>query len=166
MTHLLVAQLRFTRSELVRAYEGVSAEDASQHFGPMNSLSWIVGHLAWHEQLYWIERSQGKVLIPDLHQYGFGAPQSTPPLDAMWQAWYTVTLAADAYLDTLTPELLQGTWTAPNAPTGENIGTRLLRMIYHYWYHLGESQAIRQLLGHDDLPGFVGNISAYPYQPE
>lgn len=163
MTHLLVAQLRFTRSEFVRAYEGVSAEDANQHFGPMNSLGWIVGHLAWHEQLYWVERSQGKVLIPELHHYGYGAPQSTPPLDTMWQAWYTVTLAADAYLDTLTPELLQGTWTAP---TGENIGTRLLRMIYHYWYHLGESQAIRQLINNDDLPSFIGNISAYPYQPE
>lgn len=166
MAHLLVAQLRFTRSELVRAFEDVTVEDAAQHFGPMNSLSWIVGHLAWHEQTYWLERSQGRILIPELRQYGYGQPPSTPPLDAMWQAWYTVTLAADPYLDTLTPELLQTTWTTAHAPTTENLGTRLLRMIYHYWYHLGESQAIRQMLGHTDLPGFVGNIAAFPYQPE
>lgn len=164
MPHLLVAQLRFTRSELVRAFEGVTAEDALQRLGPMNSLSWIVGHIAWHEQLYWLERAQGKTLMPELHDYGYGKPASTPPLDAMWQAWYTVTLAADPYLDTLTPDLLVTTWA--NAPTGENIGTRLMRMIYHYWYHLGESQAIRQLLKHDDLPGFVGNMSDYTYHPE
>ena len=32
------------------------------------------------------------------------------------------------------------------------------RVIYHYWYHTGENLAIRQLLGHTDLPEFVGNI--------
>jgi len=37
----------------------------------------------------------------------------------------------------------------------------------HYWYHLGESQAIRQLLGHTDLPQFVGDIrGGGPYRPE
>jgi hypothetical protein len=34
------------------------------------------------------------------------------------------------------------------------------------WYHLGESQAIRQMLGHRDLPAFVGNINSAPYAPE
>lgn len=27
-----------------------------------------------------------------------------------------------------------------------------------YWYHTGENEAIRQMLGHTDLPEFVGNI--------
>jgi hypothetical protein len=34
----------------------------------------------------------------------------------------------------------------------------LRRVTYHYWYHTGESQAIRQLLGHKNLPEFVGAI--------
>ena len=28
----------------------------------------------------------------------------------------------------------------------------------HYWYHNGENQAIRQRLGHAELPQFVGNV--------
>ncbi len=35
------------------------------------------------------------------------------------------------------------------------------------WYHLGESQAIRQMLGHTHLPIFVGAIhDEAPYIPE
>jgi hypothetical protein len=40
-------------------------------------------------------------------------------------------------------------------------------MTYHYWYHLGEALAVRQMLGHRDLPDFVGDIdSQAPYRPE
>jgi hypothetical protein len=40
-------------------------------------------------------------------------------------------------------------------------------LIDHYWYHIGESMAIRQLLGHTGLPDFVGDIDgAAPYRPE
>jgi hypothetical protein len=42
----------------------------------------------------------------------------------------------------------------------------LRRVTYHYWFHLGESQAIRQMLGHRDLPAFVGDINSAPYAPE
>jgi hypothetical protein len=37
---------------------------------------------------------------------------------------------------------------------------------YHYWFHLGEAFAIRQLLGHRDLPEFVGDMSEAVYRPE
>jgi hypothetical protein len=37
---------------------------------------------------------------------------------------------------------------------------------YHYWDHLGEAMAVRQLLGHPDLPTFVGDIDKAPYRPE
>ena len=50
MTHPLITQLRFTRSEWLRALEGVSDEDARKRFLPMNSISWTIGHLAWQEQ--------------------------------------------------------------------------------------------------------------------
>ena len=43
-------------------------------------------------------------------------------------------------------------------PYPENVGTMLLRNLYHYWYHLGEAQSIRQMLGHRELPQFVGYI--------
>ncbi len=47
------------------------------------------------------------------------------------------------------------------------LGSLLLRVIYHYWYHTGENLAIRQALGHTDLPEFVGDIdSEAPYRAE
>jgi len=43
----------------------------------------------------------------------------------------------------------------------------LLRVNYHYWYHIGEIMAIRQLLDHTGLPDFVGDIdNQAPYRPE
>ena len=35
-----------------------------------------------------------------------------------------------------------------------------------YWFHLGEAHAIRQMLGHRDLPQFVGDMSGVGYRPE
>jgi hypothetical protein len=164
MVHPRVEQLRFTRGELVRAMKGVSEEDARRRVLPMNALSWIVGHLASQEHHYWVVRGQGRNLLPDLDGLvGHGAPASTPPLDEMWAAWHTVTEAADPYLDTLTTASLQDVM----APYPESIGNMLQRTTYHYWYHIGESQAIRQLLGHADLPQFVGDIrGGGPYRPE
>jgi hypothetical protein len=44
--HLLVAQLRFARSEFARGLEGVTAVDGIVRLPPLNCLSWMVGHLA------------------------------------------------------------------------------------------------------------------------
>ena len=52
-------------------------------------------------------------------------------------------------------------------PHDESIGTMLLRVIDHYWFHIGEATAIRQMLGHTNLPEFVGAIGVdAPYRPE
>lgn len=40
----------------------------------------------------------------------------------------------------------------------ESYGTRILRTTYHYFFHTGEARAVRQQLGHPDLPNFVGGI--------
>jgi hypothetical protein len=42
----------------------------------------------------------------------------------------------------------------------------LHRNLYHYWYHTGEAAAIRQMLGHTDLPQFVGDMSQAFYRKE
>jgi hypothetical protein len=81
----------------------------------------------------------------------------------MWSAWRTVTEAADPWLEALTTDRVG----KPLADGLSNVGTFLLRTTYHYWYHLGEALAVRQLLGHPDLPQFVGDIdSQAPYRPE
>ena len=56
--------------------------------------------------------------------------------------------------------------TKPGKPLPESIGTMLLRNTYHYWFHCGEAHAIRQMLGHPDLPQFVGDMSEALYRPE
>jgi hypothetical protein len=56
MTHPLVEQLRFARSEWRRALRGIPEANGFRRFEPMNSIGWIVGHMAWHEQRYWLTR--------------------------------------------------------------------------------------------------------------
>src|SRR3954449_409622 len=102
MTHPLVTQLYFTRSEFQRALEGLSEADAQKRVLPMNCISWNVGHLAWQEQRYFLTFAQGQILLPELNQqFAYGAPASMPALEEMQQAWQTVTRAADIWLDTL-----------------------------------------------------------------
>jgi hypothetical protein len=165
--HLLVAQLRFTRSEFVRGLNGVSEGDAVRRLMSMNCISWMVGHLANQEHRYWVVFAQQRNIAPHLNELvGYGKPASTPPLVEMWAIWQKVTATADEYLDTLTPEIMQVSLLRDGKPVDENIGTLLLRNIYHYWMHTGEASAIRQLLGHVNLPEFVGDINATAYLPE
>jgi hypothetical protein len=126
----------------------------------MNSISWMIGHLAWHERLIWAERAQGLTVEPVLDALANGAPASTPPLSDMWAAWERMVALADPFLDALATADLerqlphdarQGTYLA---------GTQLQRITYHYWVHIGEASAVRQMLGHERLAQFVGDIDA------
>jgi DinB superfamily len=168
MAHPLVDQYRFTRSEWLLGLASVSEEDGARHFGPMNCISWIVGHLGWHEHRCWLERAQGKMLFPKLNEtYAGGAPMSTPSLKEMLVIWHSVTQAADPYLDGLTTGSLQADLLRDGQSVGQSIGSALRRITYHYWYHIGEIQSIRQMLGHKNLPEYVGEIEKEaPYRPE
>ena len=167
MTHPLVTQLRFARSEFVRGLDGVSEADGVRRLEPMNCISWSVGHLAHQEHAYWVYLPTGRLLYPNLHELvGGGRPASTPPLGEMWAVWRAVTAAADTYLDTLTQEVLLTHLQGEHGPARESVGTMLLRNMDHYWFHLGEAHAVRQMLGHTDLPQFVGDMSAALYRPE
>lgn len=159
MTHPLVTQLRFTRTEFSRGIRRISETDAQKRFLPMNSISWNVGHLAWHEQQSFLVYGEGQLLFPDIaRNFAYGAPASTPSLKEMVSAWETITQAADPWLDTLTSEMLLQPVMSNGKPLKRIYGNLLQRVIYHYWYHLGENSAIRQMLGHERLPQFVGNI--------
>ena len=51
--------------------------------------------------------------------------------------------------------------------SGQSQGSAIQRLIYHYWFHIGEIQAIRQILGHKRLPVYVGNLEAKgPYRAQ
>ncbi len=153
----LAVQLKFTREEFMRGIRGVTDEDARKRLLPMNCISWNVGHLAWQEQKYFLFYAQEKMPFPEIHKaYAYGAPACTPPLAEVVAAWREITAAVDPWLEALTTEkLLEHVHHEDDAPI---FGNMLQRVIYHYWYHNGENQAIRQMLGHTRLPVFVGNI--------
>ncbi len=168
MSHPLVSQLRFTRREFKRALEGLSDPDARQRFLPMNCISWIIGHLAWQEQRYFLELMQGDVLLPELNEkFCYGCSAHTPLLEDMWKAWHIVTKATDPFLDTLTTTKFKAPIVADDKSRANyTAGSSMLRVIYHYWHHTGESMAIRQMLGNANLPEFVGSIDLEaPYEP-
>lgn len=168
MTHPLVLQLRFTRSEFRRALKGLSDTEARRRFLPMNCISWNIGHLAWQEQKYFLVYGQGQMLLTEIDKlFAYGAPASRPALDDMWTAWDKVTTAADPWLDELTVEKLRQRVVRNGKLSSYLFGSLLQRVIYHYWYHIGENMAIRQRLGHRRLPQFVGDLDGQaPYRPE
>jgi len=169
-THPRIEQLRFTRRELQRAFAGVTEEEASHRLMPMNCLSWIVGHLAGHEYRYWILRGLGEDALPIANTLApYGQPATTPSLAEAWQIWQEVIELADPYLDGLTTDQMETRLTFEGKPHFESIGSMVQRVTYHSWYHIGESQAIRQLLGHTGLPEFVaqfGDEAAYRSEAE
>jgi hypothetical protein len=168
MTHPLVEQLRFARNELRRGLEGVTDEEAQQRFLPMNCIAWNVGHLAWQEQRYWLQRAQDQLPRRDINEtFAYGAPASTPLLTDIWKAWREITEATDSWLDGVTTEMLASRVMIGGKPSQYLFGSLLQRTIYHYWYHIGENAAIRQNLGHTGLPDFVGDIDGEaPYRAE
>ncbi len=168
MAHLLVDQLRFSRSEWLRALRGVTEDDANRHFGQMNSIGWIVGHLAWHEQRICLQRTRGALVAPELNAEFFsGAPMTTPSLKTTRAAWNKVTKASEPYLDSLKSRDLVRDLPRDGKPSGQTLGDAIRRMTFHYWFHIGEILAIRQMLGQKRLPEYVGNLEAMaPYRLE
>jgi len=167
MPHPLVTQLRFARSEFIRVIHGVSLQETYVRMGQMNCISWTIGHLASQENQYFVLMAQGKTIQPELRKIaGSGSRSSTPRLDDMWAAWRETTANADVYLDTVTPDILQSHLEWKGKPLNESVGTMLQRTLYHYWYHIGEIHAIRQMLGHRNIPQFVGDMSDALYTPE
>ena len=169
MTHPLIEQLEFTRLEWRRGLQGISETDGRHHFGPMNCISWIVGHLAWHEQKYWLELAMDRVPpYPELNTiFAYGAPMSSPSHSAMVETWESIVQASNSYLETLSTDALQKKFKRKGRPIQLQIGSALQRLIYHYWYHIGEIQAVRQMLGHKNLAEYVGDIdNQAPYRPE
>jgi hypothetical protein len=166
MPHPLVSQLRFTRSEFMRAVK-VSATRMPASALPADELYQLEHRSSGLARtaillLY----GQGQMLLPDINEQLYGRRQHAP-LKEMLAAWKLITAAVDPWLDTLTTARLKEHVIKNGKPTTRIFGNLLQRVIYHYWYHTGENMAIRQGLGHSHLPEFVGNIDGKaPYRPE
>jgi uncharacterized damage-inducible protein DinB len=167
VAHPRVDQLRFARSEWQRGLAELGEVDAGIRFLPMNSISWMLGHMAWHERLCWIRRARGLKGDRTLDAFGTGRRASTPSLVAMQAAWERVVADSDPFLDALTTADLERPLVHDTREHPPSAGSQLQYVTYHYWSHIGEVSAVRQLLGHADLAEYVGDFPRQAeYRPE
>ena len=168
VAHPLVDQLRFTRAEWLRALDGVPESDGIKRLQPMNSIGWIVSHLAWHEQLSFLTRLADRTPVPAANEHGVnGEPASTPPLLLALAVWRAVVAEADPVLESLDTAALEAWLPRTRQPQTRLVGSTVQRVDYHSWFHIGEIISIRQIVGHVNVPEFVGDIDGdAPYRAE
>jgi hypothetical protein len=154
--HQLAELQHLTRKEFLRGLEGVSDEDAGRRIEPMNCITWIIGHMASQEHAFFVAWPEGREREPEYAAFSWGSPPSQPSLEEVMRLWRATCEAADECLHAVNEEGLRQPVAAPDATVeGENLGTRIVRNIFHYWCHIGEISAIRQMLGHERPPQFV-----------
>ncbi len=163
--HPLVSQYNFACDEFERSLSGLTDEDIGKRLLPSNSISWIIAHVTDHAQLLWVRRAQGEIIEPRLPAL-VKSPNTSIPLEELMGFWHNVRIAANRFLDTVTEEQLDDYFSpkGKQLPGSETIGTSLLRITAHIWYHNGEVQALRQQLGQTGLPQFVGNLDGVKYR--
>lgn len=144
-----------TVDEFRRGLAGLTGDEAS--FRPekadgsrMNAIAWSVQHVANH----WGNVARAVAGRP-LEWHGPPA-DGTPPdfeaalsmLDVATSDWGWLASAGNAAMMRVDAD-----------GNGESVGTFLARAVLHTWFHTGEINAVRQLLGHPEI-GFVGAAAA------
>ena len=148
----LVQMVKLTRQEFDRGLEGVSDEDVRRRVGSMNCISWIVGHVAHQQHAFFRAWPRLAETDSSYRSFGYDAPPSEPPLDEVMSLWRTSCIDADTWLDAADARSLLERFN-PVEPE-ENGGTLIVRFLFPTWSHIGEINAIRQMLGHR-APEFV-----------
>lgn len=120
----------------------------------MNAISWIIGHIArhWLVVAAWVN---GEQLPTNL--FPFVSVGSDPTPISLSEALNLLKEAkvANDWIIRADDELLAHTQGAIDHD--ENVGTALMRAVLHTWFHTGEINAIRQMLGHSAI-NFVGKL--------
>ena len=143
---------RFALSEFRRGLDGLTDDEARVRMRKadgteMNAISWTACHVAGH----WLHRP------PELHRYRFGSDDPTPPpLSEALSLLENARAFMESWVPTASEELMLRI-PPGNVTGGENVGTALMRATLHTWFHTGEINAIRQMLGHPEIP-FVGQM--------
>jgi hypothetical protein len=158
VAHPRIDQLRFARAEWLRGLEGLSEADAAVRLEPMNSISWMVGHMAWHERECWFRRARGLRVEPILDAFATGQAATVPSFAEMQAAWERIVASADPFLDPLTTADLERRPGHDPRPDPPIVGSQVQYVTYHYWSHIGEVSAVRQILGHTGLAEYVGDL--------
>ena len=152
----------FALSEFRRGLEGLTEEEiqartAKADGTQMNAISWIVGHIASHWLGVAAYATQGE--FPAALIGRFNGPSADPTPPPLGEALQMLDDARDATDWTSTADDALLSTTYHDSPTGRhgNVGTALMRAILHTWFHAGEINSVRQMLGHPEIP-FVGSM--------
>ncbi len=144
---------RFTFSEFKRNLEGLDEGAAQTRLnkaggGQMNAITWAMAHIAGH----WLSRPQR------LEDFNFQSNDPTPPSLADARLWLE---EAEQFTEGWLPDADEALLSSkPDFLHGESIGTGVMRATLHTWFHCGEINAIRQLLGHPEV-SFLGDITEH-----
>lgn len=148
----------FTLSEFERGLAGLATEDAAVRLekpdgGRMNAISWTVAHIARH----WLARTRPREQLDFRPQ----DPAHPPPLSDA-RAWLAegASLAERSLADVSSATLSQA-----GDGERENRGTALMRAVLHTWFHIGEINATRQLLGHETIDYLGPTLGRLEWQP-
>ncbi len=165
MKHYLVTQLEFAREEFQRVMQGVTSREGEKVLSPFNSLGFMVGHMAVHEHTMWLVMAEQRELYSDIgERFGSGVAATVPQWNEVWDVWHRVTQESDSFLASITDHNVDATLNFREEGMDESIGHTLLRVIKHYWFHIGEAHGLRQALGHQDIPDFVGDVKRMRYR--
>ncbi len=150
----------FTLSEFERGLEGLSDEDARVRMkkaddSEMNAISWTISHIAGH----WLgvaAYGRGEEYPSRLGKFGGREADPTPPalsdaLEMLVEAKASIEWISEAD-EGLFGEARDG---LRYSRTHGNVGTALSKVVMHTWNHIGEINAVRQMLGHPTID-FVG----------
>ena len=122
----------------------------------MNAISWIVGHVNTHWLFEYGLMTEDPMPTVDRFYMGEGADLTPPPLADVRETLTQATALTEGWLLNADDALLSS--KRDFGPlSDENLGTQLMRAVLHTWFHTGEINAVRQMLGHAEIP-FVGQM--------
>lgn len=156
-----VDMARFTFSEFERGFAGLTEEEATTRLEKrdgtqMNAPTWTVKHISvpW---LFVSMLATGAQMPDGMGSYfGPGADPTPPSVEDAFALLAQAKSTTEAWLPQATDEMLSQK-RAPGRNAQENTGTILLRAMLHTWFHTGEINATRQLLGHPEIQ-FIGQL--------
>ena len=144
-------------AEFARAADSVPAPGRGGALGRLSAGSWIVAHVALHQDTSWNVRAQQ---LPDEEWLASWAealrsdtPPAIPPFMEARQALDRVFEQATRYLEGLTEEALAAP-LPPRPGTTEDswtVGGEIAHSIAHVFVHAGELATIASLVGAPDL---------------
>jgi DinB superfamily len=163
--------VQFAVAEFERGLVGLTDDEArvrqvKADGSQMNAISWIVAHVAWQ----WLgvrARATGGDRPAEVASFRFGSDDPTPPPLSTALEFLEMAKQGLASVDAADNELMAKVG-APGASitAAESVGTYLMRTVLHTWFHAGEVNAIRQMLGHPEIP-FVGPmIGSLEWHPD